>query len=1290
MGGAVSDRVRTPVLPLLWRESMLACGLAAVATQLLGADSPSSGSSLLPQAEIGALRFLEKHPEYDGRGVVIAVLDTGVDPGAAGLQTTPDGRPKIIDLIDGSGAGDVDTSTVVELTDGKLTGLSGRSLQPDPNWRNPSGKYHLGLKPGCDLFPEELLERMQQRKREVWEEHQRSLEALLQQSLINWRAVHDSPTDDQRLELAELQVRLEQLREIGASFEDPGPTFDCVVFHDGHVWRAVVDTDEDGDLRDEMPLTNYRLERGHGTFGGEALLNFAVNIFQDGNLLSIVTDANRHGTHVAGIAAACFPNQPELQGIAPGAQIVSVKYGPNRLRGGNMETGRALIRSLAAVRELRCDILNLSFAEAVARPNQGRLIELLSEIVEEDGVLLIAAVANQGPGLSTVHAPGGTSTAALGVGAYLSPAMMEPFSTEARAEALFQFSSRGPTADGAWGVSVCAPGAAVSSVPNWSLSLHEQMVGTSMATPSVSGAAALILSGLKAEKLNYSPATIRRALENTARPIPEAEVFGQGRGLVQVDAAFDLGRRLSSLAGARPRLEATVMLWDLPEGRGVYLREPETSRHRRDGVARVKALFPQATDSGTKLSYQARFRLESTEPWVRVAKSLFLTHGTGDSAGSSFALSVDPTGLETGVHEAEIRGFEEGREDLGPAFRIPVVVVRPLRFEPDAPPAWVETIPLKAGAIDRRFFAVPAGATWAELRVRSTGLTVERPVVIQGLQLIAGQVPQRIIEKIIALRDGRSETVQFPVTALRTLELLLAQLPDPATHGQEVELSLEFRGVVPTNPEIFFAGAAQAVRVQATSVLRSSSVDPKASLTTRRRIIRPDHPEFCLPDLARESLPAGRRLHRLILTYQFQMDEAGSATPVFPALSQRLYDAELGDQLWMVFDSARRLIAIGENTMKPEGIRCDPGLHTLRFQASHERLELLEQLKSLPLFLDQALDPELPLTLHADPDGPLTGPIVRSGVPAVSDWVAVGDTTVRYLAAPPAEQVRQADQAGDLLLGTIRYEPEPCPVGYPLTFLIPPPPRIVETPPPADERTIEHQLADERRDFEMAQLDRLGDEVNTAHFETRFSDLQARYPDRLPLLVARLHRLDDGRTQQWRSVAEAADEIICRINTHGLAVYFGQRHREHATVRQIQDEKERERDALADALYRKARALQRLCREATDHHRVAPSSDPPVDSADLGVLFDETISELQKWVDTTGENYVAMQVAWERHHGRLGQALRLVREQIRNRPADRALREQQTGLLTELGWDHCAQAEERWMWRRFPRDYTAF
>ena len=61
------------------------------------------------------------------------MLDTGVDPAAEGLFRTPTGAYKMLDVIDATGAGDVDTRTLVtpDVEGWLVNAATGRRLRVD-------------------------------------------------------------------------------------------------------------------------------------------------------------------------------------------------------------------------------------------------------------------------------------------------------------------------------------------------------------------------------------------------------------------------------------------------------------------------------------------------------------------------------------------------------------------------------------------------------------------------------------------------------------------------------------------------------------------------------------------------------------------------------------------------------------------------------------------------------------------------------------------------------------------------------------------------------------------------------------------------------------------------------------------------------------------------------------------------------------------------------------------------------------------------------------------------------
>ena len=162
-----------------------------------------------------------------------------------------------------------------------------------------------------------------------------------------------------------------------------GPILDCVVWHDGTHNRVAIDTSDmydsstddspnKGALENFTPLTDFDIERQYGTFSAEDACNFGVHVYEDSegkpNVLSIVVDAGSHGTHVAGITAAYHPDDPTLNGIAPGGcsaqphpvtcACCRIEAGASRERERDCEVGGNLqARYIAAAVECRVPVI---------------------------------------------------------------------------------------------------------------------------------------------------------------------------------------------------------------------------------------------------------------------------------------------------------------------------------------------------------------------------------------------------------------------------------------------------------------------------------------------------------------------------------------------------------------------------------------------------------------------------------------------------------------------------------------------------------------------------------------------------------------------------------------------------------------------------------------------------------------------------------------------------------------------------------------------------------------------
>lgn len=797
-------------------------------------DSYSTDSVLIPKREVGQPDFLKANPTWDGRGVVIAIFDTGVDPAAVGLSETSDGKRKILNIFDASGSGDVDTSFTAETNnDGTLNGLSGKTLTLPENVTNPDGTFRLGLKMAGHIFPDYALERLKAHEAKLWRAELSQIRTERQrEQKAQDRSFEKKAPEDRTLEENEQATRESLLETLEDNYAEDGPPicFDCVGWHDGENWQVIVDTDRDGDLTDEKILKPFGIEGDYDAFDSVSNLSFGVQVYEEGDLLSIVTVSGTHGSHVAAIAAAHDPENPDRNGIAPGAQIVSIRIGDPRTGGSSYGTSER--RAVALAAQSKADLMNASWGgPSYYQDGKDGYSKSYDILTEKYGIFSLISAGNNGPALSTLGKAGGVSHWALGVGAYVSPEMGKVlYNTLEETEAdTLQFSSRGPSKDGDRGVNIMAPGAAFASYSRESLRGFRMINGTSMSAPSATGVAALIKSAAKQEGLLSDPARMFAAITLGAKPIPGVDVSTQGAGLINVEGAWEKLKAIQDEAafGAYYSIEVEGGTF-ASQGRGLYLREPDPDQRKRIGID-VTPRWTEATTPEEKVAFKSTLTLRSTVDWIEVPETVVLSNGSEFFA--AYLTTPEPTADSVGSYfTGEIEAFLEGNEELGPVFTIPFTIVRGADVAHGEKETFERKVQLSPAQTERWFLNAPKGAD--KLKVTLKHLSedpVSRLFIAHGVTM-AQEIHQTEYydRNYLRLDADEEHTLWLPTHGGQIMELALYQFWSSIGEAA-LDVELEWHGLGLSPLASIFTQNADFASLPLQS-LHDQSVKPKAKV----------------------------------------------------------------------------------------------------------------------------------------------------------------------------------------------------------------------------------------------------------------------------------------------------------------------------------------------------------------------------------------------------------------------------------------------------------------------------
>ncbi len=253
-------------------------------------------------------------------------------------------------------------------------------------------------------------------------------------------------------------------------------------------------------------------------------------------------DLFAHGTHVAGIAVGTGGSSGTFRGVAPDAGLVECSTtfacGPPSW----LDVIECFEQILLNQSTWSVDVVNLSLKQCdtagnLIPQNGNDAVSQLANYLVSQGISVVAAAGNEGPSNVGLTAPCSADNAICVAGTN------DQGTIDRSDDTLYASSSHGPRDDDGdtdtedeMKPEISAPGVAIHSAQSDTASGYVDNTGTSMASPHVAGAVALI----KQLKPTINPGSVKSLILSTAENLGPAGWDAEfGHGYLDVHAAFD-------------------------------------------------------------------------------------------------------------------------------------------------------------------------------------------------------------------------------------------------------------------------------------------------------------------------------------------------------------------------------------------------------------------------------------------------------------------------------------------------------------------------------------------------------------------------------------------------------------------------------------------------------------------------------------------------------------------------------------------------------------------------------